>query len=255
MRYVTTPQRGDGFGASFHHVLYDILYAEEKGDRYVLTPQKKYEHNYDKDSNFEARLTKYMGLEELYPMPQGEIKIETNLREEVYKYVEEHMDRLFESELFNRIRDAFFKDKKNPYDQSYYNVAIHIRRPNVDDNNCLFGSVTPNIWYRRVMEYIYMTYKGEKPLKFHIFSQSSLLELSGTKEFEDFNPEYHIDGQLEEGFTALCYADVLVKSLSCYSRTPALLTRGQVYTNGVWIKRGVSPSRRTWIPIIFQDIF
>lgn len=254
MRYVTTPQRGDGFGACFHHYIYDILYAAAHGDQYVFTPQIFFEHNYENDAEFNTRLNKYMGLEELYPKPEGDIVIETNLRETVYAYVEKHMDELFNSELFEKIRDAFFKGKENPYDQKYCNVAIHIRRPNHVDNFFDF-SKTPNMWYRGVMEYIRANYKGEKPLKFHIYSQLSLIKMSGTVEFDEFNPVYHIDEEMTQSFTEICYADILVKSLSCFSRTPALLTRGQVFTNAIWIMRGLSPSLSKWIPINVNNIF
>ena len=206
MRYVTTPQRGDGFGATFHHYIYDILYAKAHGDQYVFTPQKAYEHNYKGDSNFVSNLNKYMGLAEVYPVPEGIVNLETNDREQVYKYIEEHLDEVFESEEFKKIQAAFFKDKKNPYDESYYNVAVHIRRINGHDTNSDF-SKTPNIWYRKVMEYIASTYEGSKPIQFHIYSQRQLLEL-GTQEFDDLQPIYHIDEDLEESFTAICFGRV-----------------------------------------------
>ena len=92
MRYVTTPQRGDGFGATFHHILYDIVYARKQGDIYVFTPQKKYEHNYTNEEGYEDKLNNYMGLKEYYPMPEGDIQLETYDRETVYKYVEANFE-------------------------------------------------------------------------------------------------------------------------------------------------------------------
>ncbi len=253
MRYITTQQRGDGFGAVYHHIIYDILYANKQGDRYVFTPQVKYEHNYANEPDYVDRLNRYMGLEEFYPRPSEDVILENYDRETVYKYVETHYEELLLGDEFKKIQEAFFKGKENPFSESDLSVCVHIRRVNSHDNR-LMGSETPLRYYEKAMEFIASKYMGTKHLKFHIFSQKSLLNEDLTQ-LERFNPEYHIDEDLLDSFTKLVYSDVLVTSWSCYSRTPAFLTRGLVVNNGVWIRSGTSPSPPWWVPFEVDNIF
>lgn len=253
MRYITTPQRGDGFGATFHHIIYDILYAKNNGDIYIFTPQMNYEHNYNNKDDFIERLNAYMGLAELYPKPEGEIHIESYKREDVYKFVENNFEKLFLTEEFEKIKTAFFKNKANPLNQNFFNICIHIRRPNSHDTS-IFGSNTPLIYYERAMNYIKSYYTYEKPIKFHIISQGALLK-EELNIFSEYNPEYHIDKEILESFTILVYSDVLVNSLSCFSRTASFLTKGKVINNLVWMLSGVSNSPPWWNPFYIETIF
>jgi len=53
--YVTNSRRKDGFGAQFQEVIAAVIYAEIQNKKFVYTPFKLMEHNYDNDPDFIAK--------------------------------------------------------------------------------------------------------------------------------------------------------------------------------------------------------
>jgi hypothetical protein len=230
--FYTTRQRGDGFGGIFQNVIFDALFASVHGHTYVYTPQHKIEHNYTNDPTFNERLFKFLNLEQLFPKPLTDERIYEYDYGSVYPFVEQNIDKLYELPIMKSIQDAFFQNKISPYDSTMFNVAVHIRRPNTHDMG-LAGerANTLNSVYINTMKKIQQTYKGDKKIQFHIYSQSAF---DGYEEFSDFNTQFHIDTSLEHTLLGLMYADTLVLSRSSLSYVSAFITKGEVYYIPFW---------------------
>jgi hypothetical protein len=238
--YVTTHQRGDGFGAIFQNIIFDILAAFINKHTYVYTPQKKMEHNYNNDANYITKLYEFINLKSIFPVPNEPVTLHEYQMSDVYPFVEKNLESLCNSDTMKLIKNEFYKNKINPYTAQYYNVAVHIRRPNPHDSR-VDGANTPNDYYIKIMRHILKTHSGEHPIKFHIYSQGNM---SMFKEFEEFNPIFHIDTPLEDTFLGLVFADILVLSRSSFSYVAGLLTNGTVYYNPFW-----HPSLNKWITL------
>ena len=235
--YVTTKQRGDGFGAILQNMIFDILYATVHNYTYIYTIQDNMEHNYTNEPTYINRLFKFINFENLFPKPPLNETIHICPLEVVYPFVEHNLDILCEMPVMKLLKDTFIENKVSPYDNSKHHIAIHIRRPNIHDSR-IYGSDTPNATYINIMKRIRDEYNGYKPIQFHIYSQGSF---NGQSEFENFNPIFHIDTSIEDTFLGLVFADTLLTCQSSFSYIAGILTNNDVYYMNFW-----HPPRKHW---------
>jgi hypothetical protein len=237
MNYISTDY-GDGFGSHLQQYIFGIVFAENHGNRLYLSYNTNFEHNYVNDPTYKDRILSYINLHKYYGLPEG---INENSLPKIdmhYQYCLDNIDRIFISDSFELLKLRFFENKSNPYDQSFYNVAVHVRRPNPHDNR-LMGADTPDAYYLAVINKIRATHSGEKPLKFHIYSQGS------PSMFSIYNApdtELHIDTSVEETYNGLLFGDALITSGSALSYSAALFTSGTVYFKTFWY-----PPAKHWI--------
>jgi hypothetical protein len=237
--YYTSVQRCDGFGASFQNVLFDILYTVHHNGTYVFTPRLTIDHNYHDAPNFVKDLNDFMNLQNEFKYPEDGDKREicSHACGATYHFVEVNRDTLFKSETMAKIQASFFANKTSPFDRRRVNVAVHVRRPNARDDR-IAGSDTPDSYFLNVIEDIRRK-NATKPVMFHIYSQGA------REKFRSFTSDdvvLHLDESIQDTFTGLVHADILVTSASSFSYTAALLTRGVVYYKTFW-----HPPLDSWI--------
>ena len=240
MKYITTEPRTDGFGAHFQNIIIDILYTyNATTNQYVFPNIASFEHNYTNDPGFTNRLIRYMNLRDHYSMPSGVADTISHYSSIAsnYPYVENNLTRLLASPTMNLIKSLFYADKNTPFDTTYYNVAVHIRRDNKSDSR--FSGITSDEYYLNVMKYIRANHGADKkPLRFHIYSQCNDMasETSCKEKFMNKDTEFHINGDVLPTFHGMVFADALVTSASSYSYCAAFLCNGVIYYKKFWHK-------------------
>lgn len=234
--YYTTHPRIDGFGAQFQNIIIDILYTySATTNQYVFPNIASFEHNYTNDPGFTSRLARYMNLRGHFSLPSGVGGTIHNYSSIVsnYSYVENNLTRLLASPTMNLIKSLFYADKTTPFDTTFYNVAVHVRRHNNADSR-IDGTNTPSDYYLNVMKYIRANHGAdEKPLRFHIYSQCND-EMDLRQNFTHTDTEFHLNGDVLPTFHGMVFADALVTSASSYSYCAAFLCNGVIYYKKFW---------------------
>lgn len=229
--YITNIERPDGFGAQFQGILWAILYAECNGHTFVYSDIKEMAHNYDNQPNFVQELEDFMGIKKHYPSLStiGDAPIQRYRSDEYYKEIEKNIAYYHATPAFQKIKQAFYDGKQNPFSPEFSHVAVHVRRSNAHDDR-LTGVTTPNQYYLMCMNVVRQS-PHPKPLKFHIYSQGE------EKNFSDFiapDVEIHLNGSIQETFLGMVFADVLITSGSSFSYVAGLLTNGNVIYKNFW---------------------
>ena len=235
---VTNPtKKNDGFGENFKLLIYSVMFAEMNGCKFLYTPFKKMEHNYDMDPDFLAKkehLINFIGNFEHAPDAFDEKNKKPYVLDtfELLRFYQTNIQRCAESISLELIKDLFRANKTDPFYKSYTNVAIHIRRMNKEDYN---RTNNPNAVLNGmdVPDDLYLTSIGQveqitrdRPVRIHIFSQGK------PEDFEIYrknNVVLHLNEDLESTFTQMVYADILLMAPSALSYSAGLLSRGSVY--------------------------
>jgi hypothetical protein len=242
MNYYTTAPRTDGFGAQFQNIIVDILYTYNNTNHiYVFPNIARFEHNYTNDSRFTERLVSYMNMRGEFPLPSNvsprDVKYySTNT---TYPFVEHNLGRLLKSQTMKDVKTTFYAGKNTPFDTTYYNVAVQIRRFNNIDTR-MAGADTPHSYYLGLMNHIRATHRAgtdKKPLRFHIYSQTTATDTEAVFQ-EKYgianDTELHLNGDVLPTFHAMVFADALICSGSSFSYCAALLNNGVVYYKRFW---------------------
>lgn len=231
--FCTSEPREDGFGAQFQNILWDILYSEKNGLKYVCIPPKKIDHNYTNDSNYIQRLIDYMNVEERYGIQNvpTNTPLHINLRGQLYNKIQANMELYHSGSIFERYQSDFFLNKKSPYDLQHFHVAVHIRRFNKCDLGD-WGTITPDTYYLKMIRQVRDDFK-EKPLKFHIYSQGDEANFSL---FVAPDTVFHLNEDILDTFNGMVFADILTSTTSSLSYVAALLSKGIIYHQPFWHK-------------------
>ena len=234
---VTNPTKSnDGFGENFKLLIYSVMFAELHGCKFLYTPFKQMEHNYDMDPEYlvkKEHLINFLGNFEQVPSvndtAQRPYVLDTF---ELLRFYQTNIARCAECKSLELIKNLFRANKTDPFDKSYMNVAIHIRRMNKEDYNqtndpnaCLAGMDVPDDLYLRSIGQVEQI-TCDKPVCIHIFSQGK------PEDFEMYrknNVVLHLNEDLESTFTQMVYADVLLTAPSALSYSAGLLSRGTVF--------------------------
>lgn len=233
--FYTNTFRDDGFGSQFQSLICEILFVQEYlKEQFVFTPHTTFAHNYNNDPHFTEKLTKYMKVHELYLTKDENMelyKVSNGDIGKTYREIEANIDMYYSSKTFLEMKNYFYKDKSNPYNSKFFNIAIHIRRYNKCDTR-IEGTTTSNNYFLELITKIKSDYK-DKNIIFHIYSQ-------GDEElFLDFKEEdvvFHLNEDVIDTFQGLVFADILCTSESSFSYIAALLTNGIVYYLPFWHK-------------------
>jgi hypothetical protein len=242
MSNCTVQERHDGFGAQFQTVIYGIIITETTGNKYVHSPIKTMEHNYNNDPTFLKKIDELMNISSNYTCIQD---IETNeplkiwTISELIGTFERNMNLFLNSDSFIRVKECFWKNKnKNFFNNNKYNVAVHIRRPNKHDNR-IEGANEALEYYFNIIRKI-RNQNINKQVMFHIYSQNEQSDYDHLDIQEDIC--FHLNESLSDTFIGLVAADALVTSGSSLSYTAALLSEGEIYYKPFW-----HPPRENWI--------
>jgi hypothetical protein len=233
--FYTNTFRDDGFGAQFQSLICEILFVQEYlKEQFVFTPHTTFAHNYNNDPHFTEKLTKYMKVHELYLTKDENMelyKVSNGDIGKTYREIEATIARYYSSKTFLEIKNYFYKDKANPYNSKFFNIAIHIRRHNKCDVGD-WGTITPDTYYLKMIHQIRNDFK-DKPLKFHIYSQGDEVNFSL---FTAPDTVFHLNEDILDTFSGLIFADILTTTTSSLSYVAALLSKGIIYHQPFWHK-------------------
>ena len=242
-KIITNSSIGDGFGAQFQTIIYTVIYAELNGIKFLYTPFKKMEHNYDNDINFLKKkedLINFIG--------NFEINEDLILQSKMSRpdFFEKNLTVCAESASLKKIKDLFRSNKNRDdyFADNNLNIAIHVRRPNAHDSR-IAGTDTTDEIYLRIIDTLRGIYRLKSPL-FHIYSQGNLESLE--KVYCANDVILHVNGPVEEAFTSMVLADVLVTGTSSLSYTAGILSEGTVYYMPFW-----HPPLPSWVILQYQN--
>jgi len=225
VRLVTNPSGTDGFGAQFLFIISAVVDAELHNNRFVYTPFKTMEHNYDNDSDFLAKKEWLINfIDNFERHTTGTAIVAPQLDQ--YFYHKDKLVKFVQSAAFKKIKTIFRANKNinNYFNPERFNIAVHVRRPNSHDTR-LDGADTPDDVFVTIINKLRAIYSAKNPL-FHVYTQ-------GTSEnFKNFNaPDImlHLNEPIEDSFTAMVFADALVVAKSTFSYVACLLSDGAIY--------------------------
>jgi hypothetical protein len=191
---------------------------------FVYTNIKHIDHNYSNNDTFTEILEDFMNIRKSF---KNSLDIDETPKiidvSTSYSYVESKLDLIDQLDSYKYIKKIFFEDKVNPYELETFNVAVHIRRPNIHDSG-IPGCYTVNNYVIKCINYIKDKH-NTKNIKFHIYSQGIIDNFS---EFFNKNVVFHLNESIEETFLGFIYSDVLIMATSSLSYVAALLTDGEV---------------------------
>lgn len=238
---LTNDLRYDGFGAQYQSLIWTILFTEVGGHRFLYSDIREMENPTHDTKRFIEDAVKTMNVKGHYAevTSVGKIPIFAPKWPYFYGEIEQDMERYHSSPSFAKIKSLYYQNKSSPFDSTYFNVAVHIRRPVAQDTR-IEGSDTPNSYYLSVMNAIQQMYNQKgKQIKFHIYSQGTP---DMFHEYKNFPIELHLDDDTFESFKGMVFADVLVISASSMSYTAALLSNGTIIYKPFW-----HPPRKHWM--------
>jgi hypothetical protein len=226
---MTIPQRGDGFGAQFLNLIRAIVFVEVNGNTFIYTGIDAMTiQDADEDPTYFSKIINYMNINRFYLTPadipnKAQIHFLPNVIDFYHYYVHDFL-KMETSDSFRRYRKIFLHDKTSPYDNNFYNVAIHIRR--TEKYQTLDNPNFSDSYYTQFCEKIRNEYNGSKPLRFHIYSLGKQDEFSFLKGNDII---FHLNEDLIKSHLGFIFADVLLISHSCLSYTAAFFSKGIIY--------------------------
>ncbi len=235
---ITNPSRSDGFGAQFQGLIYSVIYAELNGKEFLYTPFRSMEHNYDDDPHFLERkeqLINFIGNFEI----NENLDIQPPSHRTYYEFFENNLPLCVSSNSLKKIKKVFRqnKNKSDYFDDDHLSIAIHVRRPNSHDNRTQ-GPDIPDEVYAKIIKFLRCSYASQNPL-FHIYSQGDVGSFE--ERFGSSDTVLHINESVEETFSSMVLADVLVTTVSSLSYVAGILSEGTVYYIPFW-----HPPLPTW---------
>jgi hypothetical protein len=205
----------DGFGAQYQRIIQTFIYCKIHNLNFLYQPFKKVEHNYDNDDNYINKLENLINLKDNIQNIETHSNVEfldynLNFRD----YIENNIDKCCESEHMNFIKKCFWENKStNFFNNNKINIAIHIRRDNIDDRGCGgLRTSTQNSYYLDIINTI-REKNSDKELLFHIYSQGNL---SSFEEFNDKDIIFYLNHDIIETFIGMVSANILVISPSSF---------------------------------------
>lgn len=228
---VTNPNKiDDGFGENLKMLLLSVMYAEINECKFVYTPFKEMEHNYNKDPEYLQKKEYLINFIKNFDNVSEQEPHHVLNTFELLRFFHLNVEQCSKSKSLQKIKVLFRIGKPNPFDSSFMNVAIHIRRMNVQDynrignsNGVMPGMDVPNELYLGLIQQLRSSYSN---VKIHIYSQGNI------GDFHMFMNDYttlHINETLEDTFIQMVFADILVSAPSALSYTAALLSTNVIY--------------------------
>lgn len=229
---ITNPYRSDGFGAQFQCIIFTALYAELHNKKFLYTPFKAMEHNYDNDENFLEKKETLINFINNFEINNDPTIQPTEIIHEYYNFIHNNLDLCEKSILLKKAKEIFRinKNKATYFDNQKLNIAIHIRRPNPHDTR-IEGTELSNEFYFKSIQFLRSLYSSKNPL-FHIYSQGSIDTFY--THFNSSDIVLHLNESIEDTFSSMVLADVLVTSTSSLSYTAGFLSEGIVYYIPFW---------------------
>jgi hypothetical protein len=268
-KYYSTQLFDDGFGAQYQRFIWTCIYAEDhENDIFIYRTPEKIAHNYNADPKFIDKMEDLMNMKgnyldyktvmdanskaDLEGNSDNKIAILIPNFYDIFKYVERNIDKCMKSESMARIKKYFWANKQRqdiyagypsitPDGKRILHLAVHIRRPNIDDTKANGGEEYDNAYYIRSLLTIRNKYAENKPdhvITIHIYSQGA------TERFTDFinhpllreNVILHLNDGNEETYLGMAGADILITSASSFSYSAAFVSDADIFYTDFWHK-------------------
>lgn len=256
----------DGFGAQYQRFMWTCIYAEDcENATFVYRAPKKMAHNYDNDPNFLKNMENLMNMNDNYLNYDTIMDMNQSLNEkdktkiiipnfyDIFNYVERNIDKCIKSESMSRIKKHFWanKNRDNIYKKheifnkhNYKNVlhlAVHIRRPNIDDTKPNSGEEYTVAYYIKSLLTIHNKYLISKPhhvIMYHIYSQGDIANFSefACHSILGENVILHLNESNEDTYLGMAAADILVTSASSFSYSAAFISDADIFYTEFWHK-------------------
>ncbi len=226
IKYLTHESRKDGFGAQFQTIINTVIFAELNGYEYVYKPFVEMEHNYDSDPDYlqkkEILINFKNNFRDVNSVPEYTILKAI----ESIRFFETNLNKCIKSDALTKIKNIFRSNKEYKYIHDKI-IAVHIRRPNSNDNRLEGANVADSFFIEKI-EYLSRIYGDHK---IHIYSQGSL---DSFKIYTNKGYSVFLNTPIEECFINFVYADVLFTSPSSFSYIAGILSNGHVYYKDFW---------------------
>ena len=240
--YFTSEERVDGFGSQFQTLIHMIYYAAANNAEYIHIPIRTMEHNYSDDPLYVKSLEDFMGVrlfKQLDEIDPSLSFIRHISNAECRNYFQQSVDTAMSHISLSLYKSAFWSGiPRDHYNNNKLNIALHIRRGDVQYTNSNIDRYTSNEFYLEKMTYLSETY-ADKDIQFHIYSEGSVEEFEC---FQSENTVLHLNEDVKMTFIGLITSNVLVQSKSSFSYVAGLLTKGIVYHIPFW-----HPPMSSWI--------
>ena len=136
--------------------------------------------------------------------------------------------------IIKKLKNNFFNAKarskdKLVYSKNFYNIAVHIRRGDIDKwkingNKNLKMRWQDIDYFKNIIDQISKVLNGRKNYKIYIFSQGEESDFNVLEELAPLN--YCLKMTSIDSFLHMVFADLLVTSKSSFSYNPGLISNG-----------------------------
>ena len=240
---MTIHGKTDGFGSQLQAIFSLIAYSYYKGHTYVHTPMYAMQHNNENIENFNNYMNNFINIEHKFTtvdeLSNYDKSIVHKLKEGSFVHGSFHPEYFYNDRVLNLFREMYFsKDKPLlSYDDKYNNIALHIRRGDVNINKYP-SRFTSNEQYIDLLRKINLDNSI-----IHIFSEGE------EKDFQDIIDNFpenkvvmHINENIQKTFHHLVMADVLVLSKSSFSYCAGLVNKNMIIANFItnWWHKPIS---------------
>jgi hypothetical protein len=134
--------------------------------------------------------------------------------------------------LMHALKSYYFSDfKGNRFDKKHYNIAVHIRRPNIHEkiiteaNQYRFLKID---YFINAIKSIQKSIDIKKSILIHVYSEGAISQYAEMSVFE--NVIYHLNEDLFETFNDFVHADALILSPGAFSYYAGIISEGKKYT-------------------------
>jgi hypothetical protein len=227
MKYYTIFGKDDGFGAQYQSIMSGIAYCEYNNYIYYHTPFKTIGHNVDVD-----KLNNFIGINN-----------DNLLKNNIYPKEDELKNMIVEpishSVTFCKDPNIYYTDKVKKILRDYYystekpkidniDIAIHIRRGDVNLQYEYKGRYTENDIYKKIIKALKSKYPS---YSITIFSEGNISDFSDLKLL---NSQFKLNTDICETYHSLVTAKILVTAKSSFSYSSAILNENIVYYQNFW---------------------
>ncbi len=242
---MTIQGKTDGFGSQLQAIFSLIAYCYYKGYTFIHTPMYKMHHNNNNIKNFPKHMNDFINIESKFKtineLSNYEKSILHTFKEGPFVHGSLHPEYFYDNHILNLLREIYFSREKPKtcYDVNYNNIALHIRRGDVNENKH-YSRFSKNEEYIDLLKKIDL----ENSI-IHIFSEGDERDFQDIVDaFPNIKSVMHINEDIQVTFHHLVMSDVLVLAKSSFGYCAALLNKNKIIAN--LIKRWWHKPLKQW---------
>ena len=228
----TIAGKTDGFGSQLQACFSLIAYCYYKNYTYIHTPMYRMHHNDENIENFPNYMNNFINFESKFKtinqISNYETSILNQVKEGFFVHGSLHPEYFYNTHVLNLLREIYYSNSKptiTTFDNSKKNIAIHIRR----------GDVNPEKYPSRfISNQIYIDLIKKIDLSntlIHIFSEGKSEDFNDIMESFPNKFILHLNENIQLTFHSMVKADTLVLSKSSFSYCAALLNENTIIAN------------------------